>query len=170
MTWFTPPDIVRDVTGFGERLRFAEVLLSRVKRAPEYQWINVGAPGAPALGSGWSQFVSSDGPANPVGYFKGRDGWMFLRGIVDCVAGATPTIFTLPLGYRPSFREVLTNRWGIIYQTGQPVPFRLDVLPTGEVQMLYRDDWQRGLVPVTDEAASGLSLDGLHFRSYVPTY
>lgn len=167
MSLYKPPDILRDVAGFGERLRFSEVLLSRVRRAPEYQWANIGTAGAPAFGDGWSN--SPNDPTfstSPAGYFKTRDGWMYFRGAVVSASGAVATIFTLPLGYRPPNREVGVEAYGIHTITRdnalivEGVSIRIDILPSGEVQI------QGGAGPFP----SGLPLGGLRFRSYVPTY
>lgn len=162
-----PPNIVRDVAGLRESLRFSEVLLSRVKRAPEYQWVNVGTGTAPALGDGWSNYSDNEPPKAPIGYFKTRDGWVFLRGFVASAAGANPTLFTLPLGYRPPYREVFMELYGRRTATRnnmlviEPDPVRIDIFPTGEVQVQP---------PNAGPFQYGLSLGGLRFRSYVPTY
>lgn len=167
MSWFDPPDILRDLDGLDESLRFSEVLLSRQKRDTAEQWISVGLQGAPGFAPGWSNYSQPNDPypPPPTGYYKTVDGWVEFRGNVQSVAGATATIFGLPAGYRPPNREVLMALYGTHQVTrnnalvveGNPV--RIDILPAGDVQVQP---------PTTGPFTDGLSLGGLRFRSYVP--
>ena len=95
----------------------------------------------PSLLNGW---VTYDNGYNPPGYFKDSFGIVHLRGLVK--DGVRTTIFTLPVGYRPAFRElqaVLT--WG--NTIGQ-----LDIQTNGQVLMnLGNNAW--------------FSLDGVTFRA-----
>lgn len=68
-------------------------------RAPE-AWHVVGASGEPAFSSGWA---NHDTNYNTAGFFKDREGFLHLRGLVGLTGGVTTTcIFQLPAAYRPS--------------------------------------------------------------------
>lgn len=96
---------------------------------------------APFVGS-WKNF---DGPYTKAGYFKDSQGIVHLRGLVKD-GSINSTIFTLPSGYRPQYRElhgVCTNNNTI---------GRLDILTGGEVI-------------ATSGSSSWFSLDGVSFRA-----
>ncbi|XHX78800.1 MAG: hypothetical protein RBJ76_02385 [Stenomitos frigidus ULC029] len=95
----------------------------------------------PTFQSGW---VNYGNVFNPAGYFKDSLGIIHLRGLVKNGSG---TIFTLPEGYRPAFREV----HGVAADPN--VAGRVDILTDGQVQQV---------VPVN---GSWISLDGITFRA-----
>lgn len=84
--------------------------------------------------AGW---LSTNTPTeNNLGYFKDRDGNVFLRGRVN---GATPaaagsTLFTLPVGYRPKTKVYVIYWFGAISSVAGTVA--IQILPTGAVQLL----------------------------------
>lgn len=89
---------------------------------------------------GFSQFISAPGAYEErVRCWKVAPDEVRLVGIVNVVtalaAGATVTAFTLPAGYRPAVNVV---RWAI-HQPGvsttATTPLRLNILPTGVVQL-----------------------------------
>jgi hypothetical protein len=87
--------------------------------------------------------VKYDDTYNPPGYFKDSFGIVHLRGLVRGGAG---TIFILPVGYRPAFRELQA------VQTNNNTIGRLDVLTDGQVFMQNGNNgW--------------FSLDGATFRA-----
>ncbi|TRU87598.1 MAG: hypothetical protein EWV76_06650 [Microcystis novacekii Mn_MB_F_20050700_S1] len=107
----------------------------------EEDWI------VPAFMNGWVNYY--DG-YNPAGYFKDSLGIVHLRGLVKNGTNNT-TIFTLPVGYRPSNRELQTiqtyDQKSSMYVTG-----RVDILAEGPVTVVSgRDGW--------------VSLDGITFRA-----
>ncbi|MBE9217559.1 hypothetical protein [Dolichospermum flos-aquae] len=94
----------------------------------------------PSLLNGWRNY---DNVYNPPGYFKDSFGIVHLRGLVTNGAG---TIFTLPLGYRPAFRELQA------VVTWNNTIGRLDIQTNGEVLMnMGNNAW--------------FSLDGVTFRA-----
>ena len=84
---------------------------------------------------------------HPLEYIKSRDGLVTIFGRIDgTAAGVAATLFTLPLGFRPT---------GIVHLIAHDItgtPFRVQVLPTGPIQ-------------VTDGGAESLQLDGLSWTS-----
>jgi len=104
--------------------------------------INQEAWQAASLLNGWLNYGAS---YNPAGYFKDKNGIVHLRGLVK--SGATGvSIFNLPAGYRPQYREIhatITNPNSIA---------RIDVLASGEVQMVMGSN-------------AWISLDGITFRA-----
>lgn len=103
----------------------------------------------PTLLNAWTNYGS---PFNPVGYWKGADGVVHLRG--SLATGTTnTTIFQLPTGYRPPNTEVLpcvcfSSTLG--YVTG-----RIDIPATGLV-LCY--------VGPSSGVTILFCLDGLTFR------
>ena len=91
---------------------------------------------APALLNGWVNI--NPAVRNPAGYFRDKNGIVHLRGAVK--SGAVPSIiFTLPVGYRPAYREIqpvisanilgqcIINANGdVTAQTGNSASFYLD--------------------------------------------
>ena len=96
----------------------------------------------PTFQNSWVNYENS---YNPAGYFKDSLGIVHLRGLVRSGTNNT-TIFTLPVGYRPSNRELQT------IQTFNNIIGRLDILTDGQVQVvLGNNGW--------------VSLDGITFRA-----
>lgn len=94
----------------------------------------------PTFSGNWVNY-STD--YNPAGYFKDSLGIVHLRGLVK---SGTNTIFTLPVGYRPAYRELHA------VQTNENTIGRIDILTTGEIQMMTGSSvW--------------ISLDGITFRA-----
>ena len=60
-------------------------------------WRNVGGAGQPAFGNHWSALVTN------VRFMKSKTGLVHLQGVAQSAIGSgpTPTIFTLPVGFRP---------------------------------------------------------------------
>lgn len=97
---------------------------------------------APTMINGWVNYNA--GVFNPCGYFRDKFGVVHLRGLI--MSGTVPsTVFTLPAGYRPPYRELYH-----MHATGGAG--RLDVLATGEVY-------------VSAGTASYIQLDGIQFRA-----
>jgi hypothetical protein len=94
----------------------------------------------PAFQNGW---VNYENGFNPAGYFKDSLGIIHLRGLVRNGNG---TIFTLPQGYRPAFREL----HGV--STEPNVAGRIDILADGQVQMVQGNN-------------AWISLDGITFKA-----
>jgi len=63
---------------------------------PDGEW-NV-----PTFANGW---VNYGGSFNPAGYRRDSEGWVHLRGLVKS-GTVGQTIYTLPEGYRPAYREL----------------------------------------------------------------
>jgi hypothetical protein len=64
-------------------------------------WHLVGTSGEPAFGAGFSNYAGE----TAAGFRKDPSGQVFLRGLVNApavAAGQTATVFTLPVGYRPT--------------------------------------------------------------------
>ncbi|KCZ70543.1 hypothetical protein ANME2D_02563 [Candidatus Methanoperedens nitroreducens] len=78
---------------------------------------------APALENGWQKY---DAIYNPPGYFRDKNGIVHLRGMVK-MGGIGTSIFTLPKGYRPEYRELQP------VQTNPNAIGRCDILPDGKV-------------------------------------
>ena len=100
---------------------------------------NVGSAGAPPFEGSWVD--SGDGDNDPAGYTI-INNVVYLVGVVKSGVIGT-TVFTLPIGYRPSKRKVLT----CVSNGGLGV---ITILATGEVQ-------------VTVGNILGVSLDGIAF-------
>jgi len=98
----------------------------------------------PAFMNGWINFNTTH---NPAGYFKDSLGIVHLRGLVKNGTNNT-TIFTLPVGYRPSNREL------------QAVQTNLDTNTIGRVDILAD-----GQVTVVSGSNVWVSLDGITFRA-----
>lgn len=97
------------------------------------------------LGNGWGSFGSIYAPAQ---YYKDREGWVYLRGLV---AGGTMTLgtvlATLPVGYRPATKQMFS-----CYSNG--VMQRLDIHNTGAMQT--GTTWAQNLY---------VSLDQIRFQA-----
>jgi hypothetical protein len=88
----------------------------------------IGAAGEPGFGAGWSDYLV--GTFGSTSFYKDRER-VFLRGLVkkSSAVVSPDTIFTLPVGYRPSATVVFP----IISNAALG---RLDVLATGAVQVI----------------------------------
>jgi len=96
----------------------------------------------PAFMNSWTNY---DTTYNPAGYFKDSLGIVHLRGLVKNGTNNT-TIFTLPVGYRPSNRELQA------VQTNLNIIGRVDILADGQVTVVSGSNvW--------------VSLDGITFRA-----
>ena len=98
----------------------------------------------PILENGWMPYASE---YNPPGYFKDSMGIVHLRGLVKSGRIVT-AIFTLPIGYRPEFRNLFA------VSTEPNAYARVDVATNG------------GIVPLTG-SPGWISLDGITFRAFV---
>lgn len=98
---------------------------------------------APTLLNSW---VNYGGGYNSAGYFKDSHDVVHLRGMIkDGTATSGTTLFTLPVGYRPTARELFN-----VQSNG--ALGRIDVLSTGSVQILTGSNvW--------------ISLDGISFKA-----
>jgi len=97
----------------------------------------------PTLINGWVWYGS---PFATPGYTKSSDGIVSLKGLIrsGTVTAGTP-IFTLPVGYRPSSRQLMGS-------VSADLDFRIDVDPSGVVYL------QGGNI-----SASWVSLDTVRF-------
>jgi len=95
----------------------------------------------PTLLNSWANY---GGSYNPAGYFKDSMGIVHLRGLVR--SGTASTIFTLPVGYRPDYRQLFAT------ETSPNVNGRLDVDTSGNVIMYGGSN-------------AWFSLDGATFRA-----
>src|SRR4051794_16172788 len=102
----------------------------------------VGNPGEPAFQNGWHNVA---GPYATAAYFKDLEGVVHLRGSVT--AGISPTVFTLPTGYRPSGRL----GFAILGAGGNPPVGTVAVDSSGTVGL------NSGVQP--------FALDGISFRA-----
>jgi len=75
----------------------------------------------PTLLNGWANY---GGGGNPIGYYKDSLGIVHIRGLMIGTIGST--IFTLPIGYRPLFANLI-----VVYSNGLG---RCDIQPDGSVQ------------------------------------
>jgi hypothetical protein len=92
-------------------------------------WHTVGASGEPAYASPWRGYGSGvNALYNDVAFHKSPDGRVTLKGLAtNTVATGSPsTIFTLPVGYRPTKQEVFL----VMANSGAQ---RLDVMADGTV-------------------------------------
>lgn len=108
-------------------------------------------PATPTGETGWTNAVFQNGwldygsGYNPGGYIKDIDNYVHLRGMVRS-GTQNAAIFTLPVGYRPSYRQLLKG-------TSADVHCRVDVLTTGEIL------W------ITGGNNGWVSLDGMILRA-----
>jgi hypothetical protein len=65
---------------------------------PMDTWHIVGAAGEPAFNAFWQVYSTE----MVVGFRKGPDGKVQLKGLAQVLSGGAGTVFTLPVGYRPS--------------------------------------------------------------------
>lgn len=95
----------------------------------EQSWHDVGTGGEPALTGTWVTGTAGPPPTTPAAQFRRfPDGTVEIRGRVrDPGAGGTTTIFTLPVGYRPTANVEFawkcnndpgTVAWGVVQTTG----------------------------------------------------
>ena len=110
-------------------------------------WQAIGSGGGggswtvPTLVNGW---VNYGGGFSPVGYCKGGPGFVHLRGLI--ANGTAGTIFTLPPGFRPTYRQLLAT-------ISSSALARVDIYADGTViSLIYNSAW--------------LSLDGLTFATF----
>lgn len=76
----------------------ADGSVTTTKLTPVEGWHTVGAANEPEFQNGWAAYTG-----NPVAFRKDRDGMVHIHGVPSRPASAsTSTIFTLPVGYRPS--------------------------------------------------------------------
>lgn len=94
-----------------------------------------------SLINGWENYGD---PYNPAGYFLDKIGVVHLRGLVKN-GGMNTSIFNLPFGYRPQYREL----YNVMSANGAS---RCDILTTGEVIAL-------------SGGSAWFSLDGITFRA-----
>lgn len=87
-------------------------------------YIEVGAGGAPAFQNGWANY---GGGFSTAAYFKDACGIVHVKGVVASGTWAD-TIFTLPVGYRPTLRSIFAACSG-----DGTVPARVDVDASGNV-------------------------------------
>lgn len=84
------------------RLTVADNMLAAVKsihaRIPAMPWREVGATGQPAFENSWVNYNSAT--HETAGFAIDDSGWVRLKGLVKL--GVAASIFTLPVGYRPS--------------------------------------------------------------------
>lgn len=106
------------------------------------QWQN------PVLLNGWTNYNSDTNTFNYAQYRIDGDGVVWFRGLVKGGATGT-TIFTLPVGYRPTNRQL----HGVC--TSESVMGRVDVFRDGSVQVI-------------NGSSVWLSLDGIAFRARAP--
>jgi hypothetical protein len=121
-------------------------------------WVPYRAPAAdvwnpPALQNGWVDYGNGYAPA---GYTRNSDGWVLLRGLIRFGNTADFTkLFTLPAGYRPQW--IVLNACA----AANAKTIRVDVLPSGVVQLASKGDTVGGVIE-----NHWLSLDGITFATY----
>ena len=98
-----------------------------VDPTPFEPWHVVGAAGEPAFATGWTNYGGAYGS---LAFRKTPDGRVELRGLARWNTGAAPTVFTLPVGYRPSIDLVLN---GAIATGTNPSQINVYVYATGVV-------------------------------------
>ena len=100
---------------------------------------------APTFLNGWLNYGFE---FNPAGYYRDRQGMVHLRGLVkrNVPAVSGQTIFTLPSGYQPPFKELR------VVMTNPNVAGRCDIDANGNVIIVTGD-------------AGWFSLDGISFRA-----
>jgi len=78
---------------------------------PKVTWTQVGAAGNPQFQNGWVNFdggFADDATHRSASFTKDTLGWVTIRGVVKSGTALT-TIFTLPVGFRPKFRQDFPN-------------------------------------------------------------
>lgn len=98
----------------------------------------------PTMTNGW---VTYDGTYNPPGYMKDSLGFVHLRGLIKNGTDGT-SMFTLPAGYRPEYRELLAGASEDHYG-------RIDVTTAGQV-----------IPSATTTAPGWVCIDGLTFKAF----
>ena len=102
----------------------------------------VGAPGEPAFQNGWNNV---GGAFATMAYFKDLEGVVHLRGSIT--AGISPTVFTLPAGYRPSG----TVGFAVLANGGAPFVGSVAIANSGTVGI--------------NSGTQPFALDGISFRA-----
>lgn len=69
-------------------------------------WNYIGDSGKPTFKTNWGNY-NLLGYGDPVGYSIDKDGFLCLRGIATNTGNVSPTLFTLPVGFRPTSKVVL---------------------------------------------------------------
>lgn len=134
MIVFTPNTVIKsaDVNFNFDELKTKTDYLS----TPDSAWI------APTFTNSW---VNYNATFNQAGYRKDAFGWVILRGLVRS-GTANASIFTLPVGYRPEYQELISIQ-------SNDTEARLDIATTGTI---------------TPSGASNawVSLDNIRFKAY----
>jgi len=99
---------------------------------------------APSFENSWVDYNVTT--HNQCMYMKDSLGVVFIKGLAKNGSSATATIFTLPVGYRPLERTILTT-----FSNGAAA--RLNIEPTGEV------------AGSTGASTAWLGIDGISFRA-----
>ena len=138
---FTPNTLIKSSevnSNFAELKTMTDYLT-----VPDTGWIEVGSGGtAPAFQNSW---VNYDTTYNSCGFRKDALGYVHLKGLIK--SGTIGyTIFTLPSGYRPAKRYLLST------STNPNAYARLDIQVTGNVD------------PITG-SKDYYSLDGITFKA-----
>jgi hypothetical protein len=97
---------------------------------PIEAWHNVGDAGEPAFQNGWANFASEK-----LAFKKLPDGTVRIRGMAVGGAATAITVFTLPVGYRPS-QTIYRGSFGSNGSTEVLIDIR--VAPDGTVQVFNR--------------------------------
>lgn len=134
------------VQGYGRRLLILGV--AGGAPPPPEGWHLVDGSGEPAFQNSWENYST---PAFHATSFR-REGYrVYLRGLIKSGtsgSGATGTVFTLPVGWRPNSQEIF-NQWS---NTGAA---RVDVATDGIVKVVsYATGGTNGFVSL-----SGISFD-----------
>lgn len=109
------------------------------KDVPSESYHLVGVGSAPAYQNGW---VNYNGGYQGAGFMKDSSGIVHLTGLVK--SGTLNTIFTLPVGYRPAYRQIYCVQSG-------SVAARVDVVADGSV------------VASTNVSSAWCSLESINF-------
>ena len=104
-------------------------------------WHAIGAPGEPAFLNTWKNY---GGEWAAAAFRKDSEGFVHLRGLIDCTAGNNTFAFTLPVGYRPGTNQhnhhpVATNgQFGLVRSrsTGTLECFNPNIAQGGAVPWL----------------------------------
>jgi len=127
------------------RLKLHSLTAAEIRIPPEQL---IGAPGEPAFGAGWK---NAGGGFQLAGFYRDEEDVVHLRGGV-ALGGSTTTIFTLPVGYRPTATEEFN---AVLDTAGSAL---ILVTAAGEVNVLFINS------PSTPHT---LSLSQISFRAGV---
>jgi hypothetical protein len=97
--------------------------------------------------AGWT---SQGATENVLGFFKDRDGTVYIRGRVAGAATAPATLFTLPVGFRPKTKNIQFSAFGAVSAV------------RGEVQFVVN---AAGSVVILTNNATALDLNGISFST-----